>query len=225
VLSALTATPGERPRYRLIAGERRLQAATLVGLVRIPAVVREASDQQLVELALIENIQRADLNVLEEAAAYQQLIGDFGLTQEDVAARVGKSRVAVANVLRLLKAAPAVREALMRDEISEGHARAILGAGDVRNQERLLEQVVAVGCSVRQTEELARRFTSQALELLPTPAPVPERDPNMVRVEQLFRQALGARVKLDRSRRGGRLTIFFTSDEELDSLYRRLGGG
>jgi ParB family transcriptional regulator, chromosome partitioning protein len=225
LVSALSATPGERPRYRLIAGERRLQAATLVGLVRIPAVVREASDQQLVELALIENIQRADLNVLEEAAAYQQLIGDFGLTQEDVAARVGKSRVAVANVLRLLKAAPAVREALMRDEISEGHARAILGAGDVRNQERLLEQVVAVGCSVRQTEELARRFTSQALELLPTPAPVPERDPNMVRVEQLFRQALGARVKLDRSRRGGRLTIFFTSDEELDSLYRRLGGG
>jgi ParB family transcriptional regulator, chromosome partitioning protein len=223
LVSAL-ADVGGRPRYRLIAGERRLQAATLAGLYRVPAVVKEASDQQLVELALIENIQREDLNVLEEASAYQHLIGEFGLTQEDVAGRVGKARVSVANALRLLRAAPAVREALRRDDISEGHARAILGAGDVHNQERLLEHVLAAGCSVRQTEELARRYASQALALLPAPAPVPERDPDMLRVEHLFRQALGTRVKLDRSRRGGRLTIFFSSDEELDTLYRRLGG-
>jgi len=223
LVSAL-ADAGGRPRYRLIAGERRLQAATLAGLYRVPAVVKEASDQQLVELALIENIQREDLNVLEEASAYQHLISEFGLTQEDVAGRVGKARVSVANALRLLRAAPAVREALRRDDISEGHARAILGAGDVHNQERLLEHVLAAGCSVRQTEELARRYASQALALLPAPAPVPERDPDMLRVEHLFRQALGTRVKLDRSRRGGRLTIFFSSDEELDTLYRRLGG-
>jgi ParB family transcriptional regulator, chromosome partitioning protein len=224
LVSAL-ADAGGRPRYRLIAGERRLQAATLAGLYRVPAVVKEASDQQLVELALIENIQREDLNVLEEASAYQHLISEFGLTQEDVAGRVGKARVSIANALRLLRAAPVVREALLRDDISEGHARAILGAGDIHNQERLLEHVLAVGCNVRQTEELARRYANQALALLPAPAPVPERDPDMLRVEHLFRQALGTRVKLDRSRRGGRLTIFFSSDEELDTLYRRLGGG
>ena len=225
LVSVLSDAAGERPRYRLIAGERRLQAATLAGLYRVPAVVKEASDQQFVELALIENIQREDLNALEEAAAYQHLIGEFGLTQEDVARRVGKARVSIANALRLLRAAPAVRTALLCGEISEGHARAILGAGDVHNQERLLEQVLAVGSSVRQTEELARRYANQALELLPAPAPVTERDPDMLRVEHLFRQALGTRVKLDRSRRGGRLTIFFSSDEELDTLYRRLGGG
>jgi ParB family transcriptional regulator, chromosome partitioning protein len=225
LVSALADASGGRPRYRLIAGERRLQAATLAGLYRVPAVVKEASDQQLVELALIENIQREDLNVLEEASAYQHLITEFGLTQEDVAGRVGKARVSIANALRLLRAAPVVREALLRDDISEGHARAILGAGDIHNQERLLEHVLAVGCNVRQTEELARRYANQALALLPAPAPVPERDPDMLRVEHLFRQALGTRVKLDRSRRGGRLTIFFSSDEELDTLYRRLGGG
>jgi ParB family chromosome partitioning protein len=225
LVSALADAGGGRPRYRLIAGERRLQAATLAGLYRVPAVVKEASDQQLVELALIENIQREDLNVLEEASAYQHLISEFGLTQEDVAGRVGKARVSIANALRLLRAAPVVREALLRDDISEGHARAILGAGDIHNQERLLEHVLAVGCNVRQTEELARRYANQALALLPAPAPVPERDPDMLRVEHLFRQALGTRVKLDRSRRGGRLTIFFSSDEELDTLYRRLGGG
>ena len=225
LVSVLTDTPGEWPRYRLIAGERRLQAAMLAGLRRVPAVVKEASDQQLVELALIENIQREDLNALEEAAAYQHLISEFGLTQEEVAARVGKARVSIANALRLLRAVPAVRAALQRGEISEGHARAMLGAGDGYNQERLLEHVLAAGSSVRQTEELARRFASQPLALLPAPAPVAERDPDMVRVEQLFRQALGTRVKLDRSRRGGRLTIFFSSDDELDSLFRRLGSG
>ncbi len=225
LVSALTEGLTERSRYRLIAGERRLQAATLAGLARVPAVVKEVREQQLVELALIENIQRADLNALEEAAAYQQLMVEFGLSQEEVAARVGKARTSITNALRLLKAAPAVREALLREEITEGHARAILGAGDTHGQERLLEQVLASACSVRQTEELARHTMSQPLELLPSPAPTPERDPEMVRAEQLFRQALGAKVKLDRSRRGGRLTIFFSSDEELDTLYRRLAGG
>lgn len=224
LVSLLAEAPGERPRYRLIAGERRLQAATLAGLYRVPSVVKEASAQQLVELALIENIQREDLNALEEAAAYQQLMSEFRLTQEEVAARVSRSRVSIANTLRLLKAAPAVRAALLREEITEGHARAILGAGDVANQERLLEQVLAGGCTVRQTEELAGRYASQPLELLPTPTPIPERDPDVVRVETLFRQALGSRVKLDRSRRGGRLTIFFGSDEELDTIYRRVTG-
>lgn len=224
LVSVLAEGPPERPRYRLIAGERRLQAAALAGLYRVPVVVKEVGEQQLVELALIENIQREDLNALEEAAAYQQLMAEFGLTQEEVASRVGKARSSVTNALRLLKAAPAVREALLREEITEGHARAILGAGNAHEQERLLEQVVASACSVRQTEELARRTMGQPLELLPTPALVPERDPELVRAEQLFRQALGAKVKVDRSRRGGRLTIFFSSDEELDTLYRRLAG-
>ena len=226
LVSALPVAAGEPARYRLVAGERRLQAAALAGLERVPAVVKEASPQQLVELALIENVQRQDLNALEEAAAYQQLSEEFGLTHEEVAARVGKSRVSVTNALRLLRAAPAVRAALLRDQISEGHARAIQGAGDEAAQQRVLEQVLAGGLNVRQAEELARAAARRPLELLPTPAPVPERDPDTLRVEHLLRDALGARkVKLDRSRRGGRLTIFFADDDDLDSLYQRLTGG
>lgn len=225
LVSALPPAPDGQPRYRLIAGERRLQAAALAELSYVPAVVKEASEQQLVELALIENIQREDLNALEEAAAYQQLLHEFALTQEEVAARVGKSRSSITNTLRLLDAAPAVREALLRDDITEGHARAMLRAGDEAGQERLLAHVLAGNLSVRQTEDLARRFAAKPLELLPIPRPTPEPDADQVRVEQVLRQALGAKVRLDRSRHGGRLTIFFSSDDELDTLYRRLTGG
>ena len=225
LVSALPCLPGERQRFQLIAGERRLQASMLAGLSRVPAVVKEVSDQQLVELALIENIQRADLNALEEAAAYDQLIREFGLSQDQVAQRIGKSRVSVTNALRLLRAAPLVRAALLRGEITEGHARAMLGAGDESQQELLLHQVQARDCSVRQTEELARRLAARPMELLIGPPPRPERDPELERVEHMLRHALGSKVRLDRSKRGGRLTIFFSTDDELDSLYRRLVGG
>jgi ParB family chromosome partitioning protein len=216
--------PGGRPRYRLIAGERRWQAAKIAGLVRAPVLVREATPRELLELALVENVQRADLNPLEMATAYQQLAQEFGLTQEQIGRRVGKSRFAVANTLRLLHLAAAVQQALLDGQISEGHARAILGLADPEDQRKLTVQVVQGGLSVRQTEELVRRLQ------VPQAAPDAQRRPgrpadsDVVRLENEFRQALGTKVSLTRSRKGGRLTIFYYDDEQLQSLYDRLAG-
>ena len=150
----------EGPRYQLIAGERRRQAAKMAGLERVPVVVKEASPQEMLELALVENIQRADLNPLEEAAAYGQLVDEFGLTQEEVASRVGRSRSSVANSLRLLGLPDQVKEVLAEGRISEGHARAILGLKRGGDRLKALRAVLKRGLSVRQTEELVRRLIS-----------------------------------------------------------------
>ena len=207
--------------YQLVAGERRVRAARLAGLTRIPAVVRQLADQHQLELALVENIQRSDLGPLEEAHAFRRLIDEFGMTQESVARKVGRARSTIANSVRLLDLDPSVQLALAEDRISEGHARAI-GALDGPEQARLLEIVIARGISVRQTEELARRLRD--------PAPRPgstERvaDPDAERVEEDLRRALGTKVSLARTRRGGRIVIEFYSDEELGRLYERLTGG
>jgi ParB family chromosome partitioning protein len=223
LVTELPRGPAEPARYRLIAGERRWRAATLAGLEVVPAVVKESSDQQLVELALIENIQRADLNALEEAAAYQHLIDMFGLTQDDVAQRVGKARTSVANALRLLRAPVHVRQALQEGLISEGHARAMLGAGDEAVQDRLLQDVIERGLSVRQTEDLARQLAAAPAEALPPPA-APARDPDLERFETALCASLGSRVRLARTRRGGRITIYFASDAEWEAIYHRLLG-
>ena len=218
------AEPGGRPRYRLIAGERRWQAAKIAGLVRAAVLVREATPRELLELALVENVQRADLNPLEMATAYQQLAQEFGLTQEQIGRRVGKSRFAVANTLRLLHLPAAVQQALLDGQISEGHARAILGLADPEDQRKLTVRVVQGGLSVRQTEELVRRL--QVPEAAPDAQRRPGRpaDSDVVRLENEFRQALGTKVSLTRSRKGGRLTIFYYDDEPLQSLYDRLAG-
>ena len=209
------------PRYQLIAGERRWRAAMLAGLDVVPAVVKEASAQQTLELALVENIQRADLNPLEEANAYRQLVDEFGLTQERVAERVGKSRVSVANSLRLLRLPDQVKEALADNRITEGHARALLGLAEPGPQLRLLHVVEKQGLSVRQTEELVRRLAAgQQLER----RGLPQQAPETRAVEDRFRQALGTNVSLYRGRRGGRLVIHFFSEEELQALYDRIVG-
>ncbi|HZU07360.1 MAG TPA: ParB/RepB/Spo0J family partition protein [Chloroflexota bacterium] len=202
--------------YTLIAGERRWRAAQLAGLTTIPALVKEATPQERLELALVENLQRQDLTPLEEAAAYQQLLVEHGLTQEAIAARVGKSRAAVANALRLLHLAPAVRAALADGRITAGHARALLGCPDAATQEALLAQVLAGELSVRATEELVRRGTRPRPRRRAAPAA------DLAAVEQRLRQALGTKVQLYRSRRGGRIVIHFFSDEELQGLYERL---
>ena len=208
--------------YQIIAGERRWQAARMAGLATVPVMIKEATPQQVLELALVENIQRADLNPLEEASAFRQLVDEFGLTQEQVAERVGKSRVAVTNTLRLLRLPAEVQQALADGTIHEGHARAILALPTSEAQIAALRTVKAKALSVRQTEELVRR-------LLAGPAPrKPERpvNPETEALEEEFRETLGTKVNLYKNRRGrGRLVIHFYSEEELQTIYDVIVGG
>lgn len=202
--------------YQLIAGERRWRAARLAGLSTIPVLVKDAAPQEMLELALVENVQRADLNALEEAVAYRELVDEFGMTQDQVAQRVGKSRVAVTNTLRLLKAARAVQDALLGGAITEGHARALLGLERHELQEAALRTVLKKGLNVRQTEEFVRRLPA-GMQRKRASAPRP--NPETRALEADFRQALGTKVSLKRSGHSGRLVIYFYSDEELDALY------
>ncbi|MGE0539544.1 MAG: ParB/RepB/Spo0J family partition protein [Dehalococcoidia bacterium] len=218
-------TDGGGVSYQLIAGERRLHAARAVGLTRVPVVVREATDQDLLELALIENIQRADLNPLEEADAYRQLIDEFGLTQEAVAERAGKSRTAVANTLRLQSLPEAIRASLAAGEISEGHARALLGLPDDDRRLHAWQEVIARDLTVRQTEELVRRLRGAAeTDERPPHETTPKRptDPLLADLEDRLQRSLGTQVRLERSRKGGRIVIRFYGDEDLEALLDRL---
>ena len=211
--------------YTLIAGERRWRAARLAGLSEVPVIVREATPQGMLELALVENLQRADLNPLEEAAAYRALMDEFGLTQEQVAARVGKSRAAVANSVRLLHLAQPVKDALSDGQISEGHARALLGLPDEPAQVAALDLIVRRGYSVRQTEDLVRRMTAAAHAAEEIDAEDDPWEQETRALEQQLREALGTKVTLSRSRQGGRLVVYFYSEEELQALYERMIGG
>jgi ParB family transcriptional regulator, chromosome partitioning protein len=207
--------------YRLVAGERRLRAAELAGLERIPAVVRQLADSGQLELALVENLQRADLNSIEEANAYNQLIKEFGFTQETVAGRVGRARSTVTNTLRLLELEPSVQAAIADGSLTEGHGRTLVGL-EPQFQARLLDSIVGQSLSVRQTEELVRRLK----EPRPTAARKKGRsDPDLERVEEDLRRSLGTKVSLARTRRGGRIVIEYYSDEDLERLYERLTGG
>ncbi len=208
--------------YQLVAGERRLRAARTVGLDRIPAVVRQLADHQQLELALVENLQREDLDPLEAAHAYRQLIDEFGFTQEELASRVSRARSTVANTLRLLELQPAVQQAVIDRRITEGHARAI-GGLPPEAQSRVVVTVVEQDLSVRQTEELVRRLKVPRDER-PSAGAARTVDPDLERVEEDLRRALGTKVRLARSRRGGRIVIEFYGDEELARLYERLTG-
>jgi len=209
------------PRYQLIAGERRLEASKLAGLATVPVIVKEATPQETLEWALVENVQRADLNPLEEATAFRHLIDEFGLTQEQIAQRVGKSRIAIANTLRLLNLPQEAKDCLAKGQITEGHARALLALED--NPDLLLKAmrlVIARGLSVRQTEELTRRL----LKAPPVAQTRPEQvlDAQTSALEDEFRRALGTRVELHRSKRGGKLVVYFYSEEELEGIYRAI---
>ena len=210
--------------YRLVAGERRLRAAQMAGLERIPAVIRQADDRDQLELALVENLQRTDLNAMEAARAYRQLHDLFGLTNEEIADRVGKARPTITNTMRLLDLQPEAQAAIESGRIGEGHGRALLGLSGTAQRE-LLALAVVRGLSVRQVEELARRLRD-ARDGTGRPArAVPAADAEMERVEDDLRRALGTKVRLARSRRGGRIIIEWYSDEELERLYERLTGG
>lgn len=207
--------------YQLVAGERRVRAARAAGLERIPAVVRQLADREQLELALVENLQREDLNALESARAYRQLIDEFGFSQETLAARVGRARSTVTNTLRLLELHATVQAAVADGIITEGHGRAI-GGLPPESQPRVLAAVVEQDLSVRQAEELVRRLREpRVTDQAPATAP----DPEVERLEEDLRRALGTKVRLARSRRGGRIVIDYYSDEELGRLYERLMGG
>jgi ParB family chromosome partitioning protein len=206
--------------FQLITGERRWRAVRLAGMPSVPAMVKEATPQASLELALVENIQRRELNPLEEAQAFRQLLDEHGLTQERLGQRIGKSRVSITNTLRLLHLSEPVREALANGSITEGHARAILMANAESTRLRLLERVLADHLSVRDTEALARQMNSSRTRATAEAQP----DPDVERLEDAFRQALGTRVRLLRGRRGGRLVITFFSDEELQGIYEAITG-
>lgn len=217
----VTATPDQPDRYWLIAGERRWRAATLAQLSEVPVIIREATTQQLLEWALVENVQRADLNPLEEAAAYQSLMDEFGLTQAEVATRVGKSRSAVANAVRLLGLPAPVQSALNHNQISAGHARALLALPTATSIEKALGQVIGRELSVRQTEALVRNLLSPA----PEPPPDPTPSLHFRSLEERFRNRLGTKVSLDRRSDGsGRLVVHFYNDEDLEHIYQQIVG-
>jgi ParB family chromosome partitioning protein len=205
--------------YRLIAGERRLRAAEMAGLQHIPALVRTADESVQLAWALIENMQRSDLNAMEEATAFKRLVDEFGFNHDEVASRVGRSRSAVANTLRLLDMAPEVKDAIVHGSITEGHARAIGGVDDHAQQAAILTDVKSRALSVRQTEELVRR-----LKAAPSPHRSRERPADIDRLEATMRDSLATKVTISSARKGGRITIEYYDEEDLERLYERLTG-
>lgn len=220
LIVAQTAYPGQ---YTLIAGERRLEASRLAGLATVPAIVREASEQQLLEVALVENIQRSDLGPLETALAYKHLADDFGLSHEAIAAKVGKKRVTVTNTMRLLRLPQRLLEALSAGEITEGHARALLPLPTAEAQMAAYGTVVRKGLSVRQTEELVSRMQGEKPRRAAKPAK--NADAGADALATRLRERLGTKVTLRRGRGGdGTLTLHFYSDEELNSIAEAILG-
>lgn len=219
--------------YELVAGERRLRAATQAGLTRVPAVVKEFTDEQSLEVALIENLQREDIGPLDSATAYKRLIDEFGLTQDEIAFRIGKSRPSVANTLRLLNLPVDIQDSLSAGEITEGHARALLGLSDADGQREVWRTVVKGNLNVRETEKLCRergaasvsRETIPAAQSSPrstSEAPV-ERDPNLVDVEDQLRRLFGTRVTIAEGRDRGRIVIEYYNEDDLTRILSLLG--
>jgi ParB family chromosome partitioning protein len=207
-------------RYKLIAGERRFRAAQKAGLTTVPAVVKEAiGESDALQVALIENIQREDLNPIEEAMAYHQLHRDFGLTQEEIARRVGKERSTVANFLRLMKLPDSVKRLLAAGQLSMGHARALLAVETTKKQELLAERVVRKSLNVRQTELLASPAAGGRER-----QPEREKDVFTRDAEEKLTRSLHSRVEIDRKRRGGSIVIRFSNEEDLMRLFEELTG-
>jgi len=222
-----SATESVPLEYQIIAGERRWRAARLAGLQKVPVMIKDVTPQQMLELALIENIQRADLNPIEEALAYQALVQEFGLTQEMVAKQVGKDRTTVTNSLRLLQLSPRVREALVQqpENFTEGHARALVGIAREEDQVTAMGKIIALRLNVRQAEELAARIkASENIEAAVQHVTAPPRRPSELdELETQFRNALMVKVDLKLNTKGkGTLVLHFNDQEELESLYTRL---
>lgn len=220
VLEPLIVTQKKEKEFELIAGERRWRAAKLAGLKRVPAVIREASPQEMLEMAVVENIQRADLNPLEEALAFKQLIDNFNLTHIQIAKKVGLSRPAVANKIRLLNLPEMVKRSLLEGKISEGHARALLGLTPEGAIIAAYRKILSENMSVRSVEELVRRLSANRKKSGEKKEVA--KDPKIVSYEKDLQKVLGPKVKIFRSKRGGKIVIPFSSDEDLKSIYGAL---
>ena len=239
VLQPILVRPLGEGRYQLIAGERRWRAAKRAGLQTIPALIKEVTDRLSLEQALVENLHRQDLNPLEEAAAYQQLIEDFGLTHDEVASRVGKSRAAVSNTLRLFQLPPAIQRLVIDGSLSAGHARALLGTPDRAFQEALARRAVSESLSVRAVEEAVRSRNELATAVgsgtgTGAEAPIdlsaiaphrPERPAAVHELEVLISEHLDTRVRIEMTARNGKVIVEFADLDDLERIYRRFTGG
>jgi ParB family chromosome partitioning protein len=205
--------------YELVVGERRWRAAQRAGLQRVPAVVRRVADGELLETALTENLQRQDLNAIEEAQAYRALIQERAISPEQLATRVGKQRATIANALRLLSLPSAVQDKVRAGELSMGHARAILGLSIPAEQVALAERTIRQGLSVRQVESLVAIAGRRGDLTIPSGN---LRDPNVVAAEETLQRAMGTKVRVVQGRRGGRIEVYFYSPEELERAYQLL---
>jgi ParB family transcriptional regulator, chromosome partitioning protein len=207
-------------RYEIIAGERRFRAARLAGLLEISAIVRAASAQDSLEMALIENIQREDISAIECARAYKELSDNYGLTQEQIASKVGKGRVAIANAMRLLRLPADIQDAVEQGIISEGHARALLGLDSAIQQLALFKKIIELGLTVRDVERIVSGRQQEAKE---EPKPAVTKDPNLEALERALSTYLGSSTEISHGKKGGRLTISFYSDDELQRILDVLG--
>lgn len=219
IIQPLVVSPApDSDDYILVAGERRLLAAGLAGLKLVPAITRHVNQQDQLELALIENVQRSDLSPLETAEAYHQLAERFALTHEQIAERVGKSRVSVTNTLRLLNLPEKARQALAEGQISEGHARALLGLPNTQAQRAALDTVLNLGLNVRQTEALVKKMSGERPPSQAKTEPTPE----IRELETRLRSFFGTKVSLNNGKKGGSLVIYYYSDEELNTILDKI---
>ncbi|HVP64906.1 MAG TPA: ParB/RepB/Spo0J family partition protein [candidate division Zixibacteria bacterium] len=219
VVQPITLRPGTNGRFQLIAGERRWLASQRAGKATVPAIVRQVSNEQAMEITIIENLQREDLNAIEQARAYERLGREFGLTQEQMAQRTGKERSSVANFLRLLKLPPAVQEMVESDKLSFGHAKALMGLDSPEAMVKLAQRAAALSFSVRQVES--------AVQNLMSPEPKPEKperkvDPNVREAQKELERALGVRVQIDDKKGKGKIVIQYTSLEDFDRVVTAL---
>lgn len=203
----------EGSMYKIVAGERRWRAARVAGLQKVPVIVRELSNKQVMEIALIENLQREDLNPIEEAEAYNRLIEEFGMTQEEISSAVGKSRPAIANSLRLLTLQQKLREKLIEGEITSGHARALLPIEDKASQMKIADEVIRRDLSVRETELLVKKFINRKLTKKEK-----SKDIEYLAIEERFREIFGTKVKIINNKNKGRILIEYYSADELDRI-------
>jgi ParB family transcriptional regulator, chromosome partitioning protein len=219
VLQPIVVRPLDDGRFELIAGERRWRASRQAGLSAIPAVVRTADDQESLVQAVVENIHREDLNPLEEAAAFRQLLEDFGVTHEALAQKLGRGRATISNTMRLLQLPVSVQRPLVEGHITAGHARALLGCPDRQSQEKLLASIISQGWSVRAVEEAVRTLTAEAGGEKPDRGPGETRPAALLELEDLLSEHLATRVQISMQKRRGKLTIEFADMNDLERIY------